>query len=77
MDKPDYHWFASSIANWSCNNSLTKCLNSQRRVDRADSRLKILGCNVYRVPGDSKQHYGINHYAPEVEGTECIGFETY
>lgn len=70
MDKqPDNHFFASSIASW----YVTTPERDLRQL------LKIMDkegypYNLYLVPGSWDSDYKINYYAPQVEGTQWVGF---
>ena len=73
----EHHFFTSSAAFWRVNSSLYSCLRDQRRADKSLKNFKIKGCNVYKVPGPTTQHYDIDNFQPQVEGTEWVHYEEY
>ena len=77
-DKKDFHFFTSSALHWNTHEDLLKCLTRQKRMDTAKSQMyQATFCNVYKVPLPADAKYSIDHYAPEVEGTEFITTVNY
>ena len=72
MSEQDYHYFASSVLNWTVNEDLEKCLRRQRLSDTKKESYQAAGCVVWRVPLHVDAHYSILDYAPQVEGSEVV-----
>lgn len=68
-----YHWFASTAYGWSVAEA-DELASIARSVPRVPS---TVGFILWRVPGPSSREYTIDHYAPQVEGTECFGFQRF
>ena len=71
-----FHWFASSLLNWSTHEDLLKCLERQKRLDRSGNN-KMAACNVFKVPLPADATYEIEWYQPQVDGTQFIATITY
>jgi hypothetical protein len=71
-DKPQLHFFASSIATWATTTD-TRDLRALLKLMDGDG----YPYNLFLVPVPHDTHYDIRRYAPQVEGAQWVGyFET-
>ncbi len=78
--KQQFHWFTSSIFHWRVHEDLAKCIDAQRKADKAAIRSMNGGktpktkplFQVYRVPLPVDAHYRIENFRPVVAGTEYV-----
>jgi len=60
----NYHYYASSVAEWRVDNDLEKLIKTMKK-DR-------YGFIVWIVPANIEAHYQIQEYAPQVPGSIAI-----
>jgi hypothetical protein len=73
-----FHYFVTSFANWRTGSDLLDVLKRQAKADKADGRIPVKECYVWRVPGVSREtHYAIENYKPKVEGAEFLDVVVY
>ena len=69
MKQPDNHFFASSAATWRV--TTPDCdLREMLRLMDAEG----YDYNLFLVPGPHDAPYEIRQYAPQVEGTQRVGY---
>lgn len=69
-----FHYFASSVANWNVADTMGEVIKRQTRADKQmmGSHFSKITFDIYRVPLPLDAHYKINHYQPVVEGIELL-----
>ena len=68
-EKPDNHFFASSIAQWATTTDERDLRDLIKLMDQDG-----YAYSLFLVPGPHDAEYSINFYQPQVEGTQWVGF---
>lgn len=69
MEKPNNHFFASSVATWMTTNDNRDLRALIRAMDREG-----FPYSLFLVPGPDSANYEIKRYQPQVDGTQWVGY---